>query len=178
MTAQELLYYPNDHIRKHAELVRGVMYVNEPSGLDSSVVGMRIAGLLASYVFDHNLGLVTGEAGGYILERNPDTVRAPDIAFLSRERYANGESTSGFFDGAPDLAIEVLSPSNSRRKIHIKTREYLAAGTHAVWVVDMWSKTVTIHRIGMPVQRIENGGVADADDIIPGFQLELAKIWP
>lgn len=177
MTAEELLRFPNPYVRKYSELVRGVMEVHEPSSFDPSAVASRIMTTVGSYVFSHELGEVTGEAGGYILARNPDTVRAPDIAFVRRERLSEENLTPGFFAGAPDLAIEVISPSDNRKRLLAKVEEYLAAGTSLVWVFDMWARTVTVYRPSEPPFVVRDGGSVDGGAVIPGFRLELATIW-
>lgn len=177
MTAQELFRYQDPHQRKHSELIRGVMVVREPSGFDSSAIAARIGGFLAAYVFPRDLGELTGEAGGYVLARNPDTVRAPDVGFVRRDRLPHGERVPEFFDGAPDLAIEVLSPSDNRKKLRAKSYQYLAAGTSLVWVLDMWTKTATVYRPNMPPQILRGDDTLDGEDVIAGFRLPLTSVW-
>jgi Uma2 family endonuclease len=178
MTANELLHFPDPHVRKYAELVQGVMYINEPSSFEPSVVAARIMTPLASHVYANDLGEVTGEAGGYVLFRNPDTVRAADVAFISHDRIGNRTLESGFFEGAPNLAIEVISPSDNRRRLRQKVDEYLLAGTRLVWVFDMWSKTVTVYRPHTPSQVVRDGDVVSGEDVLPGFALNIASVWP
>jgi Uma2 family endonuclease len=178
MTAQELLLYPDPQVRKLSELVRGVMQVREPCGFDPSAISTRITAILGFYVLSHDLGELTGEAGGYILAKNPDTVRAADVAFISRARLGDHNLAPGFFDGAPDLAIEVISPSDNRTKLRAKIDEYLAAGTRLVWVFDMWARTATIYRPNTPPQIMHDGETIDGEDVVPGFRLDISSVWP
>lgn len=178
MTAHELFCYPDPDIRKRAELVRGVMYVREPAGFDSSAIAIRIVIALGAYVQRHDLGEITGADGGYVLFRDPDTVRGPDVAFVRHERLSGRDGIPEFFEGAPDLVVEVLSPSDRHRNLRVKIAEYLATGTSLVWVFDMWAKTATVYRPYTPPQILREGASLDGEDVVPGFRLELSTVWP
>jgi len=176
ITAQQLMWLPG-HNTKFTELIRGVLHVGEPSGGASSEVAAKITILLGAYVLQHDLGSITGEAGGYVLERNPDTVRAPDIAFTRRERVSHGMPRT-FFEGAPDLAVEVMSPSDNRSAVIAKANDYLAAGTPLVWVVDVWNRIVTVYRAGHPPETVDASGTLTGGDVVPGFTLDVKRILP
>lgn len=174
MTAQELYRLPGIN-SKHAELVRGVLKVGEPSGAAPAVTAQKIALLLGLHVFKHDLGIITGEAGGYRLQRNPDTLRAPDVAFVRRERIPEKIPLT-FFDLSPDLAVEVLSPSDRRKKTVEKIAEYLAAGTQLVWLVDLERRTVTVYRPRRSPEILDDSATLSGEDVVPGFQVTVASI--
>jgi Uma2 family endonuclease len=176
MTAQELFRLPGLQ-NKLAEMDHGVLVLHEPSGCRSSEIAVNIVVQLGAYVKAHALGSVTTEAGGYILSMEPPTVRAPDVAFVRRGRISAAGHPVGFYEGAPDLAVEVISPSDNRQKLQTKVNQYLDAGTRLVWVVDLWVKTVTVYRPGANAQKVDVDGVLDGEDVVPGFRLTVAEIF-
>jgi Uma2 family endonuclease len=131
------------------ELVRGEIAMMSPAGFEHGVITQRIAAFLHAHVAARQLGVVTAAETGFLLARAPDTVRAPDVAFVARARLPRSR-TVGFFEGAPDLAIEVLSPSETRdeaarARATAKISDWLAAGCIEVWSVDPGTRTVTVH---------------------------------
>lgn len=177
MTARELFRLPGVN-SKHAELIAGVLRVGEPSGSQSSWVSLRIAMFLGVYVMEHDLGELTSEAGGYILKHNPDTVRAPDVAFVKRARLPVSGFTPYFFDGAPDLAVEVLSLSDRPKAVRAKVSDYLETGTQLIWVVDPQRRVVIVHRPGAAPEVVTEHGTLDGEGVVPGFRLAVVKILP
>ena len=168
MTAQELFLYSHEPFR--TELIAGRLFEMEPAGALHGAVAARICELLASHVRSRRLGTVFGAETGYVLETDPDTVRAPDASFVSRERIeALGGIPSEFFPGPPDLAFEVSSPRDRRGEVESKTRSWLDVGTLAVVVVDPRRRIATIHRPPAASQSYTGGDVLDLDDILPGF---------
>jgi Uma2 family endonuclease len=127
------------------------------------------------FVLRYGLGRVTGEQGGFRLQRNPDVVRAPDVAFVQLSRVV--DTGRGYFEGGPDLAVEVLSPSDRYSAVSRKVAQYLAAGTRLVWVVDPFNRTVAVYRANGEVIELPEDGVLDGEDIVPGFRLSLTAIW-
>jgi Uma2 family endonuclease len=174
MTAQELYRLPGINA-KHAELVRGVLRVGEPSGMASSASAARISAMLTLYTLQHDIGVVTGESAGYRLQRDPDTLRAPDVAFVRKERLPERLPRT-FVDVAPDLAVEVLPPSDSRRTTIEKIEEYLAAGTRLVWLVDLDRQTVTVYRPNQAPEVLDGAATLSGEDVLPGFQLAVASV--
>src|SRR6185436_19424810 len=116
------------------ELVRGELVEMSPGSGRSSEIGYNIGGALFAFVRPRRLGSITGELAGYILARNPDTVRAPDVAFTRADRVPPKDSADGYWP-VPDLAVEVVSPSDRLRRLHAKCLEYLDAGVRLVWLV-------------------------------------------
>ena len=168
MTAEEL-YRLGDG--KRYELIRGELREMSPTGLQHGDVAALIAASLVNHVRQHRLGKVYINDVGFWIERNPDTVRGPDIAFVRTERVVRSQK---FFEGAPDLAIEVVSPNDSYTEVEEKTAGWLRGGARAVIIVDPRRRTVRVHRGG------ETANVAEAiavDDVVPGWRLPLAEIF-
>jgi Uma2 family endonuclease len=167
MTAQELLEYSHEPYR--TELVAGRLVEMEPAGALHGAVAARICELLSRHVRTRELGVVFGADTGFQLESDPDTVRAPDASYVSRERVAEIGIPNEFWPGPPDVAFEVTSPRDRRGETESKTRSWLHAGARAVVVVDPRRRTVVVHRPGDAPQLIAPGDVLDLDDVLPGF---------
>jgi len=159
------------------ELIKGVLYEVSPSSFDSSEFGMRLGIILGSYVFEHGLGFLTGADGGYLLERGPDTVIAPDLGFIRNERSNLRPRGRGFFPAHPDLAVEIISPTDERADIRRKMDLYERTSVPLVWWVDPIKRTVTVQRAGQPVARLTEFDSLDGEDIIPGFSIQLAILF-
>ncbi len=159
-----------------AELVDGeVVTMSLPGGIHGRVC-IRIARPLDQFVSDRNLGWVVSEVG-FILKRQPDLVRGPDVAFLSKEKVQAQKDPHKLWEGPPDLAVEVLSPDDRPSEVLRKVGEYLEAGTRLVWVVDPKNQTVSAHR---GLHRVRVYGVGEelsGEDVLPGFSLKVADIF-
>jgi Uma2 family endonuclease len=174
VTADELLEMPEGF----RELIRGEVVELGASGFDHSGIGFEVGRCLGNHARAHDLGRVVGADCGFILERNPDTVRAPDVGFIRKERAF---PTSKFFPFAPDLAVEVVSPSDRYTKVMEKVRCWLDHGTEEVWVIDIRRRTATIHRRDGVVIEIKADGVIEGGELLPGFRLPLRELfagWP
>ncbi|HEX6096464.1 MAG TPA: Uma2 family endonuclease [Thermoanaerobaculia bacterium] len=172
-TAEEVLQLPDDGSRY--ELVDGELKKMSPSGAEHSRIAMLIGASLVAHVTKHRLGAVYGADGGFVLRRGPDTMRCPDVSFVSAERYVR---TAKFFPGAPDLAVEVISPSDSAPEISFKTSQYLRTGVRAVVVVDPEHRMVYVHRASatdMVTEIVED--VLAVDDVVPGWRMPLSEIF-
>ena len=147
--------------------------VEVPSNPYSSYVSSRIIRRMGAFVEDHDLGYVTGKAGGYMVlgERY-----APDVAYISRERQPELPE-EGYNPNPPDLAVEVVSPSDDLKRLQIKVVNYLAAGT-VVWVVYSETREVEIYAPGKAVKIVDINGVLDGGDVLPGFTLPVKEIFP
>ena len=151
------------------------MVCEPPPSFGHGAKSLEIARRLAEFVEQHDLGVVVGEAG-FVLEREPDTVRVPDAAFVSVERAASYPG-DGFFEGAPDLAVEVLSPSNTPAAVAEKTREYLAAGVRQIWNVDPRNQAVSIHSPGAEPRVLGVGDRLEGGDVLPGFAIPVRSLF-
>ena len=133
LSVEDLYVMPDDGFKY--ELEAGMLIAEPLPGSRHGRVMAAIAEFLRTHVRQHRLGVVFAGDSGFILARKPDTVRGPDVAFVSRERFDASDDTVRAFAGAPDLAVEVLSPSNTRTALHAKVADYLAAGTRRVWEI-------------------------------------------
>jgi len=171
-TAADLASLPDDERRHEIEAGR---LLSEPlPSPRHDRVRRRLERLVDAHVVEHRLGEVFGEAG-FVLARDPDTVRGPDIAFVRNERLV-GIDDSRFFEGAPDLAVEILSPSNRPYQVRAKVADYLQAGCRRVWVVDPERRRVTTYRSILAPFVVEPGGELDGDDVLPGLRIKVASI--
>ena len=174
VTADELFQMPDDGYRY--ALVRGELQRMTPAGFDHGAVIMNLAAPLSQHVKTGRLGVVCGAETGFVLERQPDTVLAPDIAFVRRERIPAAGRPRTFWDGPPDLAVEVRSPGDTRREVAEKVAAWLASGTLAVWVVDPSDASVTIH-LPRPPRRLAEPDTLDGAPLLPGFRLPVEEVF-
>ena len=173
VTADDLLHMPDDGYQY--ELVRGRLIRMSPPRVWHGIVTMRIGMLLAAHVRARDLGVVFPEVG-FKLESNPDTVRAPDMAFLHRERIPPRDSR-GYYKGPPDLAVEVLSPDDRPGEIREKVNDYLTCGTPAVVVIDPDERTVVVHRRLTPPLTLSADDTLDLDDVVTGFRCRVREVF-
>ncbi len=174
-TAEELLSAPADLGR--CELVRGKLIVTGPESGRHGAVSATIGVALLSFVETNGLGQVIGSSAGYVLSRGPDTVRQPDASFLTAERFKD-QDLDAFLEGAPDLAVEVLSPSNTAAEMRAKMDDYFGAGCRVLWIVDPLRKSVVVHRPdASPVILTEDDTLTD-EDLLPGFSLAVRDVFP
>jgi Uma2 family endonuclease len=158
------------------ELIEGVLYEVSPSSFDSSEIGMRLGITLGSYVFEHGLGFMTGADGGYRLEHDPDSVIAPDLGFIRIERRNLRPRGRGYFPAAPDLAVEIISPTDEPADIRRKVDLYERTNVPLVWWIDPIKRTASVQRAGQPVQRLAESDFLNGEDIVPGFSIQLATL--
>jgi Uma2 family endonuclease len=175
LTADDLLRIPHDGYRY--ELSQGELIKEPPAGNIHGNRTMRLGWRLARHVEANDLGVVFAAETGFRLATDPDTVRAPDVAFVVRPRVKEVGEFEGFWPGAPDLAVEVISPGDSYTGVEEKAVEYLRAGTRAVWVVDPRRRTVTIYRSLAEIKILTEADTLEAEDIISGFSCRVAEIF-
>lgn len=175
VTADELLAMPDDGYRY--ELVKGELLKMAPTGDEHGDVTMELAGSLHQYVKKNNLGKIYAAETGFKLESDPDTVRAPDIAFVARERIEKTGRLRGFRSGAPDLVVEVLSPGDRVSKVERKVAEWLGGGARMVWVVSPKLRTVTVYHSLTDIITLTERDRLDGGEVVPGFQIEVTDIF-
>jgi Uma2 family endonuclease len=174
VTAEQLEHMPDE---PRYELVRGELVPVNPPGGEHGELAAWFAAALTAFVRPRRLGTVYVETG-FILSRHPDTVRGPDVAFVTRERRASlGGRIRGFIPGAPDLAVEIRSPDNTLAELSAKAMEYLRAGTRLVWVVDPPAHTVLVHRLGEPALTFSSEASLDGGPVIPDFRFPLDELF-
>ena len=154
------------------ELVRGRLRVMSPAGGRHGRIAARITGRLDAYVERTNGGAVLAAETGFLIASDPDTVRAPDVAFVVAERV-HLIPARGFVRGCPDLAVEVLSPDDRERDVDEKVGAWIAAGTRIVWVVDPEMRTITVHRAGVAPFVLCSGSHVTGGEVLPGFELPV-----
>jgi len=154
------------------ELVRGRLVMMMPPGGRHGQLANLIAHRLTAFVADAGAGTVLAETG-FLLSRDPDTVRAPDVAFVRTGR----EIGDGFIDGAPDLAVEVVSPGDRPGYVRERVAEWLEAGCAAVWVVDPGTRTVTVHGVKRAPRVLGKTHTLEDGLVLPGFILALRELF-
>jgi Uma2 family endonuclease len=173
MTAEELYALDDD---QRYDLLEGELLQMSPAGRRHGKVGMRIGARVNDFVEEHNLGEVYTAETGFILRRNPDTVLGPDVSFVYTERVPP-EDEEGFLNLAPDLAVEVVSPSNTVREMTAKVVAYLDAGARQVWVVEPRRRIVTVYAADGNARLLREGDTIDGGEVLPEFSLPVAEIF-
>ncbi|MEA2206398.1 MAG: hypothetical protein QOE77_3174 [Blastocatellia bacterium] len=175
LTAEDLLKLPRGTFRY--ELIEGELKQMSPAGHKHGKIIVRLTAPLAKHVQDNMLGEVYAAETGFKLRSNPDTVRAADIAFIRKDRVEAVGDTDGYWLGAPDLAVEVVSPSDKVGDVEIKVGEWLEFGTHLVWTVSPSLKTVTVYRSLMDIETLTEKDVLDGGDVVPDFKFPVAELF-
>jgi len=173
MTAEELFNMPDDGFHRH-ELIKGALLTMSPAGEAHGSVTLQLAGLLYVHVTANNLGRLYAAETGFKLESDPDTVLAPDISFIARERA--GTLSPFYRTGPPDLAVEVRSQWDRRGQIERKTALWLELGAKSVWNVDPRKRTVEGVRADGERKLLHESDEL-VDDTVPGFRVAVAKIF-
>jgi Uma2 family endonuclease len=175
MTAEELLRLPSDN-RRH-ELVMGELRTMSPTGFEHGGTTSKLDRSLGHYVEMHHLGQVVVGEPGFKLTTDPDTVRAPDVAFVRRERLAELGRVRGYFPGAPDLVVEVISPNDLYTEVDEKVAEWIEHGVRLVFVVNSRRRTVAVHRPGQPIRILGMDDFLDGEDVVPGWTLPVRDLF-
>jgi Uma2 family endonuclease len=175
VTSDDLLSMPDDGYRY--ELVKGELRKMSPSGHKHGQIAVRLTWRLAQHVEAQHLGVVYAAETGFRLATNPDTVRAPDVAFVRRERVEAAGDVEGFWPGAPDVAVEVLSPRDTYTEVEEKVVEWLHGGTRLVIVIDPRKRTVTVYRALNDITILTEADVLDGDDVIPDWSMPIRELF-
>ena len=176
MTADELLARPRNGVR--SELIEGELIEMQPAGFFHGVTTNFLGTYLTVFVNENSLGLVTTAETGFRVSTNPDTVLAPDVGYVAKDRLPADLSTLvGFFPGAPDLAVEVVSPGDTYHEVETKVARYLEAGTQLVWIVRPRQKRVEVHRADGTSALLSLDENLSGESVVPGFDLPVARIF-
>jgi Uma2 family endonuclease len=173
ITAEELLKMGDIG---RCELIYGELVMISPAGFCHGEIALRIGHLLASFVEERDLGVVLAAETGYVIERDPDLVRAPDASFVRKQRVPK-TTWKKYFPGVPDLAVEVISPDDTKREVAEKVNMWLAHGTISCWVADPESQTVSIHRAGQEPIRLGIRDKITGEPALPRFVLAVSRIF-
>ena len=158
------------------ELVKGELVEMTPPGGVHGGIAVAIGAALYNYIRHNNLGKVMVETG-YTLERNPDTVRGPDVSFIRAGRVAREGLPRGYVEGAPDLAVEVVSPSDTAYEIETKVHDYLDNGAQRVWVVYPAGRRVVAYSPDGSGRCYHEGDIIEDEELLPGFSLSLEELF-
>ncbi len=158
------------------EIDEGELVIMAPAGFEHADIGATVTGLIWQFVHSHGLGKVLTCEPGFRLRRDPEILRTPDVAFISNERVALIADPEKFSDVPPDLAVEVLSPSNAGMDMGRKIEQYLAAGVRSVWVLDPRARILTVYRSGEPPVVLNDLDATVEDTCLPGFRCRLAEL--
>ena len=175
ITSEDLLAMPGDD--KRYELTRGKLIESAPASHNSSRVGLRFGRRVGNFVEERDLGHDFAAETGVNIERDPDTVRAPDYGFISYERMAEPPPSRGYADVIPDLVLEVISPNDRQPEIDAKTQMWLDAGVRLVLVVYPETREVYAHHEDGSVVRYGVGDTVVGDPVLPGFTCSMDDIF-
>jgi Uma2 family endonuclease len=175
VSAEDLMRLPDDGFRY--ELVKGELVKMPPAGSAHGNSAMKLGWRLAHHVETNRLGVVFAAETGFRISSDPDTVRGIDIAFVSQRRIEEVGDVQGYWPGAPDLAVEVISPGDTYTEVEEKVEAYLQAGSKAVWVVNPQRRTVAVYRSLSDVAILLERDMLDAGEVVPGFQCRVSEIF-
>jgi len=175
MTADEFLEMPDDGFRH--ELVRGEVISMSLPGGQHGKISLKIGRLIGNHVESAKLGDCYGAETGFLIERDPDTVRGADVGFVRSERLSLITNPEKHVPFAPNLAVEVISPNDRPDEVEEKVREWLAAGSKAVWTVDPEARTATIHRPGAEPITLREDQKIEGGDVVPGFECTVGDFF-
>ncbi|MEP7200520.1 MAG: Uma2 family endonuclease [Chloroflexota bacterium] len=176
LTAEESLLVADKS--RPFELVRGEIVYMDWTGEEHADVAGELFGEMRAYVREHDLGKVYTADAGFLLAENPDTVRVPDVAFVSWARRGRVEHTAGAVPMPPDLAVEIISPSDTMKAVREKVKEYFEAGVQEVWIIEPWAQTVT-KCLGslLRTQTLGMEDMLDGGELLPGFTMRVAELF-
>lgn len=174
-TADELLEISARDDNRY-ELLHGRLRIMAPAGDEHGFLAASLNARIFLFAEEHKLGYVFAAETGFYLSRNPDLVRAPDLAFVRSERIV-GKLSGKYFPGAPDLAVEVVSPNDIASEVQAKIQDWLTHGTRLVWVVDPQTRTVTVYRPDGTANVLKAKDALNGEEVLPGFAFPLAKLF-
>ena len=175
ITADELLRMPDDG--KRYELIEGELIEMAPAGPRHGEIAATIVIVLGHYVRQNDLGTIFAAETGFLLRYDPDTVRAPDAAFIAKDRLPSEGVPIGYFDTIPDLVVEVVSPSDRAGQVQEKIEQWIEHGVKLVWVAYPECRSITVYRSLSEVQVLHEGDTLTGDPVLPGFSCSVAEIF-
>ncbi len=175
LTADDLLRLYSEGVR--GELIRGALSETMPAGLRHGQIVVRLAARLHNFVDSKKLGVLAASDSGVWLERDPDTVREPDVAFFSAEKIPLDADIPGYAEVAPDLVVEIVSPTDRLVAVNDKALMWLRYGVRLVWVVRPEERLVDVHRDGHPAVTLDESGALDGLDVLPGFACPVREVF-
>lgn len=176
VSARELRALPDDG--KRYELLKGALHMMSPAGGRHGRLANHFSWLLNNHVQPQQLGEVFAAETGFLISTDPDTVLAPDVAFVSRSRFEDLQDDTGYLPLAPELAVEVLSPNDRFSRVELKAFTWLDAGCSLVLLIAPESQRVHVYRSRQQIQVFEAGEILDCSPAVPGWQIQIADIFP
>lgn len=176
-TADDLLRISSIDDAHRYELIRGELIVMSLAGSEHGAIAMRLGGRMQTFVEDQNLGEVFAAETGFKLAENPDIVRGPDLAFVCREHLPEGRIPQSYFPGAPDLAVEVVSPNDNPGKVNDKIQMWLHYGAQVIWSIEPKTHSVTIYSADGDVKVLRVGDRLEDEALLPGFSYPIANLF-
>ena len=177
-TDDELLSLPRDGNKY--EVMKGELVVS-PAGIEHEEIGVRLIVALGKFVREQKLGIVCGSSAGYWMKPEgyvPRNFLSPDVSFIAKERLGGAKrAPKKFFNGAPDLAVEILSPSDTIEKLHEKIVDYFENGARLIWVVNVEEQFVLIYHSSQPDQLLRSGDMISGEEVIPGFTVPVSELF-
>jgi Uma2 family endonuclease len=164
-------------IDQPCELIRGELVLMSPTNDDHSAMSCVLTIYLGHYILENKLGKVHSAEPGFIVERNPDTVRVPDFAFVTKEKRAKQGRSEKFMPYAPDLVVEVKSPSDSYKYVEEKTQQWLAAGCLVVIVVDPKKRNVKQYYADGRCETLDESDTLTCGELVPGWEFPVKRIF-
>ncbi|HEV8636259.1 MAG TPA: Uma2 family endonuclease [Chloroflexota bacterium] len=174
MTAEELMALPDDGLRR--ELVRGEVRTMPPARDPHGRAAASVASHMARFLYERPVAELRAAETGFLLSRDPDTVRAPDVAVVPIERLPPEGEAEGYFEGAPDLVVEVVSPGDTAADVQEKVVEWLAAGARLVWVVYLRGPSLVVHLPDRTSRTLAADDEIDGGEVLPGFRMRLRDL--
>ena len=175
LTAADLLRLYGEGVR--GELIRGVLCETMPAGIERGRIVTNLVVELGTFIRSAVPGTLVASDSGVWLERDPDTVREPDIAFFPAGKMPLSARITGYAEVAPDLVVEVASPSDSRREVHDKAHMWLHHGVRLVWVVQPETRSIDVYRPGDAIATLGEQDALDGLDVLPGFSCEVGAVF-
>ncbi|MGB3305540.1 MAG: Uma2 family endonuclease [Thermomicrobiales bacterium] len=176
VTPEELWEMP-DVPGKRRELVNGAVVEAPGAGALHAMIAFALARLLESFVHQHDLGVVMPDGLAYVLRRQPDQLRIPDVSFIAWDLVPDEGIPEGFWEGAPTLAVEVVSPNDRADDIHARVQDYLEAGSRQVWMLWPRRQSVSVYAPGVDTRELGPDALLDGRDILPGFHVRVADLF-
>lgn len=161
---------------KTCELIEGELRIMAPPGSEHGYLAMELGGLIREHARKHGLGVCFAAETGFLIQRDPDTVRAPDVSFITQERFKAVGIPQKYFPEAPALAVEVVSPSDRADDVQEKAKSWIEAGCQSVWLVWPGNQTVTVYHSLEKIRVLTNDETLE-DPTLPGFRLSLAELF-
>lgn len=175
ITAEQLLA---ESSAKRCELIEGKLIEMSPAGWEHGIISMSIGAKLFAFVRSKEIGQCFAAETGFLIARDPDTVRAPDAAFVRTERLAAVDQSAAFLPLAPDIVAEVIAPSDSHGDVQAKVFQWLDCGTTAVWVLEPNSKQVTVYESRDSIRVLEVSDQLTCENLLPGFEVNVSDLFP